>query len=69
MNLQAAQDLLQARGFYVLDDQDATGQGRRGVCSRLAPGRTTRARCWCSMSNVRNWNASSTPIRTTARRV
>ncbi|MFI7467463.1 PASTA domain-containing protein [Nonomuraea sp. NPDC049646] len=34
MNLQAAQDKLQATGFYVLDDQDATGQGRLQVFDR-----------------------------------
>ena len=34
MNLQAAQDLLQAQGFYVLDDQDATGQNRLQVFDR-----------------------------------
>ncbi|WP_405393437.1 PASTA domain-containing protein [Microbispora hainanensis] len=34
MNLQAAQDKLQAAGFYVLDDQDATGQGRFQVFDR-----------------------------------
>jgi beta-lactam-binding protein with PASTA domain len=34
MNLQAAQDMLQAQGFYVLDDQDATGQNRLQVFDR-----------------------------------
>ncbi|SEU28432.1 PASTA domain-containing protein [Nonomuraea wenchangensis] len=34
MNLQAAQDFLQAKGFYILDDQDATGQGRLQVFDR-----------------------------------
>jgi outer membrane biosynthesis protein TonB len=34
MNLQAAQDLMQATGFYVLDDQDDTGQHRFQVFDR-----------------------------------
>jgi hypothetical protein len=34
MNLQAAQDLLQDRGFYLLDDQDVTGQNRLQVYDR-----------------------------------
>ncbi|WP_220182845.1 PASTA domain-containing protein [Sphaerisporangium album] len=34
MNLQAAQDKLQATGFYVLNDKDATGQGRFQVLDR-----------------------------------
>ncbi|MEU7900347.1 PASTA domain-containing protein [Nonomuraea sp. NPDC049152] len=34
MNLQAAQDELQATGFYLLDDQDATGQRRLQVFDR-----------------------------------
>ncbi|TDC84275.1 hypothetical protein E1292_49540 [Nonomuraea deserti] len=34
MNLQAAQDHLQATGFYLLDDQDATGQDRLQVLDR-----------------------------------
>jgi beta-lactam-binding protein with PASTA domain len=34
MNHQAAQDLLQASGFYVLLEQDATGQGRPLVIDR-----------------------------------
>jgi hypothetical protein len=34
MNLQAAQDRLQAAGFYLLNDKDATGQGRFQVFDR-----------------------------------
>ncbi|WP_219507094.1 PASTA domain-containing protein [Nonomuraea ceibae] len=34
MNLQAAQDHLQATGFYILNDKDATGQGRLQVLDR-----------------------------------
>lgn len=34
MNLQAGQDTMQEAGFYVLDDQDATGQGRFQVYDR-----------------------------------
>lgn len=34
MNLQAAQDHLQAAGFYVLNDKDATGQNRLQVMDR-----------------------------------
>lgn len=34
MNLQAAQDRLQAAGFYLLDDKDATGRGRFQVYDR-----------------------------------
>ncbi|MFC4120452.1 PASTA domain-containing protein [Nonomuraea zeae] len=34
MNLQTGQDTLQAAGFYVLDDQDATGQGRLQIYDR-----------------------------------
>ncbi|WP_204052177.1 PASTA domain-containing protein [Microbispora siamensis] len=34
MNLQAAQDTMQAAGFYVLDDQDDTGQHRLQVFDR-----------------------------------
>ncbi|MEV4109370.1 PASTA domain-containing protein [Nonomuraea sp. NPDC049695] len=34
MNLQVGQDTLQAAGFYVLDDQDATGQGRLQIYDR-----------------------------------
>jgi hypothetical protein len=34
MNLQAGQDTMQAAGFYLLDDQDATGQGRFQVFDR-----------------------------------
>lgn len=34
MNLQAGQDALQAAGFYFLNDQDATGQGRFQVYDR-----------------------------------
>ncbi|KUM81051.1 PASTA domain-containing protein [Streptomyces curacoi] len=33
-NLQAAQDEAQAAGFYVLDDQDASGQNRLQVFDR-----------------------------------
>lgn len=33
-DLQAAQDAAQAAGFYVLDDQDASGQGRLQVMDR-----------------------------------
>ncbi|MEU5322279.1 PASTA domain-containing protein [Streptomyces sp. NPDC021056] len=33
-DLQAAQDEAQAAGFYVLDDQDASGQGRLQVYDR-----------------------------------
>ncbi|GII56114.1 hypothetical protein Pth03_45030 [Planotetraspora thailandica] len=33
-NLQAAQDELQAAGFYVLNDKDATGQNRFQVLDR-----------------------------------
>ncbi|WP_327086699.1 PASTA domain-containing protein [Nonomuraea sp. NBC_01738] len=34
INLQAAQDLLQERGFYLLDDQDATGRHRLQIYDR-----------------------------------
>ncbi|WP_214323715.1 hypothetical protein [Nonomuraea sediminis] len=34
MNLQVGQDTLQAACFYVLDDQDATGQGRLLIYDR-----------------------------------
>ncbi|MFD9939535.1 PASTA domain-containing protein [Nonomuraea sp. NPDC059023] len=34
MNLQAAQDTMQAAGFYFLDDQDATGQDRLQIYDR-----------------------------------
>jgi hypothetical protein len=34
VNLQAAQDKLQAAGFYVLNDKDATGQNRFQVLDR-----------------------------------
>ncbi|NUW30754.1 PASTA domain-containing protein [Nonomuraea sp. SMC257] len=34
MNLQAGQDTLQAAGFYVLNDKDATGQNRFQVFDR-----------------------------------
>lgn len=34
MNLQAAQDHLQAKGFYVLNDKDATGANRFQVSDR-----------------------------------
>ncbi|MFJ4902917.1 PASTA domain-containing protein [Streptomyces sp. NPDC088727] len=34
MDLQAAQDTAQAAGFYLLDDQDASGQGRLQVFDR-----------------------------------
>ncbi|WP_223188182.1 PASTA domain-containing protein [Streptomyces sp. TRM68416] len=34
MDLQAAQDEAQAAGFYALDDQDASGQGRLQVLDR-----------------------------------
>jgi hypothetical protein len=34
MDLQAAQDEAQAAGFYVLDDQDASGQDRLQVMDR-----------------------------------
>lgn len=33
-NLQAAQDLMQSHGFYVLNDKDATGQNRFQVYDR-----------------------------------
>jgi beta-lactam-binding protein with PASTA domain len=33
-NLQAAQDTMQAAGFYLLSDKDATGQGRFQVYDR-----------------------------------
>ncbi|MFI1324561.1 PASTA domain-containing protein [Streptomyces rochei] len=33
-DLQAAQDAAQAAGFYALDDQDASGQGRLQVMDR-----------------------------------
>ncbi|SNX66490.1 PASTA domain-containing protein [Streptomyces sp. TLI_55] len=33
-DLQAAQDEAQAAGFYVLDDQDASGQGRLQIYDR-----------------------------------
>lgn len=33
-DLQAAQDEAQAAGFYVLDDQDASGQGRLQIMDR-----------------------------------
>ncbi|PRH77912.1 hypothetical protein C6N75_18005 [Streptomyces solincola] len=34
MDLQAAQDSAQAAGFFILDDQDASGQGRLQVMDR-----------------------------------
>ena len=34
MNLQEAQDTLQAAGFYLISDRDATGQGRFQVFDR-----------------------------------
>ncbi|MFI6485780.1 PASTA domain-containing protein [Nonomuraea sp. NPDC050663] len=34
MNLQEAQDMMQASGFYVLNDKDATGQNRFQVYDR-----------------------------------
>ncbi|MGN9845287.1 PASTA domain-containing protein [Nonomuraea sp. H19] len=34
MNLQEGQDTLQAAGFYVLNDKDATGQNRLQVFDR-----------------------------------
>ncbi|MEV4186989.1 PASTA domain-containing protein [Streptosporangium canum] len=34
MNLQLGQDTMQAAGFYILDDQDSTGQGRLQVFDR-----------------------------------
>ncbi|GAA3625393.1 hypothetical protein GCM10022419_133710 [Nonomuraea rosea] len=34
MNLQKGQDTLQAAGFYVLNDKDATGRGRLQVFDR-----------------------------------
>lgn len=34
LDLQAAQDEAQAVGFYALDDQDASGQGRLQVYDR-----------------------------------
>ncbi|NNN35371.1 PASTA domain-containing protein [Streptomyces sp. S3(2020)] len=34
LDLQAAQDEAQAAGFYALDDQDASGQGRLQVYDR-----------------------------------
>lgn len=34
MNLQEGQDTMQAAGFFLLDDQDATGQGRLQVFDR-----------------------------------
>ena len=34
MNHQLAQDTLQASGFYLLDEQDATGQGRMLIYDR-----------------------------------
>ena len=34
VNLQAAQDTLQAAGFYLISDRDATGQGRFQVFDR-----------------------------------
>jgi hypothetical protein len=34
MNLQQGQDAMQASGFYILDDQDATGQNRLQVYDR-----------------------------------
>ncbi|NUP24370.1 MAG: PASTA domain-containing protein [Streptomyces sp.] len=34
LDLQAAQDEAQAAGFYVLDDQDASGQGRLQIYDR-----------------------------------
>ncbi|GAA4942308.1 hypothetical protein HD597_001112 [Nonomuraea thailandensis] len=34
MNLQEGQDTLQAAGFYVLNDKDATGQNRLQVLDR-----------------------------------
>ncbi|MEU7749826.1 PASTA domain-containing protein [Nonomuraea sp. NPDC052129] len=34
MNLQAGQDRLQAAGFYILNDKDATGQNRFQVYDR-----------------------------------
>lgn len=34
MNLQHGQDTMQAAGFYILDDQDSTGQGRLQIFDR-----------------------------------
>lgn len=34
MNLQKGQDTMQAAGFYILDDQDATGRNRLQVFDR-----------------------------------
>ncbi|MFD8561259.1 PASTA domain-containing protein [Streptosporangium canum] len=34
MNLQLGQDTMQAAGFYILDDQDSTGQGRLQIFDR-----------------------------------
>jgi hypothetical protein len=34
LNLQAGQDTMQAAGFYLLNDKDATGQGRFQVSDR-----------------------------------
>ncbi|WP_207621152.1 PASTA domain-containing protein [Streptosporangium minutum] len=34
MNLQEGQDTMQAAGFYALDDQDSTGQGRLQIYDR-----------------------------------
>ncbi|WP_081937730.1 PASTA domain-containing protein [Streptosporangium roseum] len=34
MNLQQGQDTMQAAGFYILDDQDSTGQGRLQIFDR-----------------------------------
>ncbi|MGW3654758.1 hypothetical protein ACWD6R_03125 [Streptomyces sp. NPDC005151] len=34
MDLQAAQDTAQAAGFFLLDDQDASGQGRLQILDR-----------------------------------
>ncbi|MEU5324600.1 PASTA domain-containing protein [Streptomyces sp. NPDC021056] len=54
LDLQAAQDEAQAAGFYVLDDQDASGQGRLQVYDRN----------WtvCSQEPEAGTHATDTPV-------
>ncbi|MEU6230452.1 PASTA domain-containing protein [Streptomyces sp. NPDC047042] len=53
-DLQAAQDEAQAAGFYVLDDQDASGQGRLQILDRN----------WtvCSQEPAAGTHATDTPV-------
>jgi hypothetical protein len=54
LDLQAAQDEAQAAGFYALDDQDASGQGRLQVYDRN----------WtvCSQEPEAGTHATDTPV-------